>query len=74
MLDGSATARWERPARQGHKLPGKVSQQKTWETYGARGRSWCFPETMTVLEEGGTLRMVLGSSALASRREATLTR
>jgi len=52
-LDGSATARGERPARRGHKLPGRVSPQKTWETYGAHGRSGCFPETMTVLEEGG---------------------
>ena len=73
-LDGSATARGERPARRGHKLPGRVSQQKTWETYGAHGRSGCFPETMTVLEEGGTLRMVLGSSASGTRREASLTR
>ena len=55
-------------------MPGKVLPQKTWETYGAHGRSGCFPETMTVLEEGGTLRMVLGSSASGTRREASFTR
>ena len=51
-----------------------MSQQKTWESHGAHGRSGAFPETLTVVEEGGTLYMLLGSSQYGARREARLTR
>ena len=51
-----------------------MSQQKTWESHGAYGRSGAFPETLTVVEEEGTLCMVLGSSQYNTRREARLTR
>ena len=51
-----------------------MSQQKTWESHGAHGRSGAFPETLTVVEEGGTLWMVLGSAQHGTRREARLTR
>ena len=51
-----------------------MSTQKTWESQGAHGRSGAFPETLTVLEEEGTLCMLLGSSQYGMRREARLTR